>query len=347
MPQIVHIQNFLMLAKNIPIIDVRSEGEYQRGHIPGAINLPLFSNEERKTVGTIYRREGRERAIEEGLAIVSPKLLSIVKKAKEIAGPERTVALHCWRGGMRSNSVGWLLETCGFKTHILQGGYKAYRRYVQAFFHTPLNLIVLGGYTGSGKTAILHALARQGEQIIDLEMLAHHKGSAFGSLGEKEQPTVEMYENLLFSELKKLDLSRTVWIEDESRNIGKIILPAAFYEQKKQSPTLFIEVNVERRINYLLEEYGRFPAEELRTCIDKIKKRLGFDHYQRAIDALNKRDLRTVCITVLKYYDKSYRYLIQQRPPHLVQMIDIPDTLPENKIAGYLLEKVRTWKILS
>ena len=184
------------MSQNVPLLDVRSPAEFEQGHIPGAINVALFTNEERARVGTIYKTQGKDEAVLEGLRIVGPKMASIVEQALELA-PERKLKVHCWRGGMRSGSVGWLLRQAGFSVEVLNGGYKAYRQKVLQELANPFNFVVVGGPTGSGKTHVLKALQNSGEQVIDLEGLAHHRGSAFGHMGLEEQPSSEYFENLL------------------------------------------------------------------------------------------------------------------------------------------------------
>ena len=151
-----------------PILDVRSPGEHEKGRLPEALSFPLFSDEERAAVGTCYKQEGRDAAVELGLEYVGPKMAGFVKQAKQLS-PERTVRLHCWRGGMRSGSLGWLLETAGFKTVLLEGGYKAFRRWVRTQLARSQPIFIVGGMTGTGKTLVLHALAEHDEQILDLE----------------------------------------------------------------------------------------------------------------------------------------------------------------------------------
>jgi len=209
----IHIEQFLQLAKGSPILDVRSPAEFAHAHIPGAYSLPLFSDEERKIVGTTYKQQSREAAIKVGLDFFGPKMRRMVEEVEsffdkkvQIANglppdngqqPSKIVLVHCWRGGMRSAGVAWLLDLYGFKVYTLIGGYKFFRCFVLRQFEVPFAFKILGGYTGSGKTEVLKQLARAGELIIDLEALANHKGSAFGNIGMPEQPSQEMFENLL------------------------------------------------------------------------------------------------------------------------------------------------------
>jgi len=284
------IEDFLAAAspEEVPILDVRSPGEFSHGHITGAINLPLFDDAERAEIGTLYKQESREAAIERGLAIVGPKMAGFVQQAKALT-EGRHLRIHCWRGGMRSESMAWLMQTAGFTVSTLEGGYKAYRRHILAQLGRPFQLLILGGKTGSGKTDILKALARLGEQVIDLEGLAHHKGSAFGALGQPPQPSSEMFDNQLFDVLSSLDSSQRIWVEDESHNIGKVHISQPFWQQMKCAPVIAIEVPQGARVDRLVREYADAPDEQLAESLLRIKKRLGGQHLQAAMEALADR----------------------------------------------------------
>ncbi|MEZ4828152.1 MAG: tRNA 2-selenouridine(34) synthase MnmH [Bacteroidia bacterium] len=305
----------------IPLIDVRSPGEYHHGHIPGAINIPLFDNEERKTVGILYKQKGRESAIAKGLEIVGPKADGFIRQAKELNSGSKLM-VHCWRGGMRSESMAWLWSTTGFDVTVLEGGYKAYRQNVLSDFGKPLKLIILGGKTGSGKTAILHALAQEGEQVIDLEGLACHKGSAFGAIGQLPQPTVEQFENDLHQALGKLDAERHIWIEDESHSIGRVYIPQLFYDQMKSAPVHVIEIPLEARVTRLMEEYAGAPKDQLVEALMKIQKRLGGNDVKKAISALDAGDYKTGAEIALHYYDKAYTHGLMQKSPKLIYKLE-------------------------
>ena len=297
-------EEFIEQSKYYPIIDVRSEGEYEHGHIPGAINIPLFNNEERATVGTIYKQNGKQQAVIKGLEFVGSKMASFVKQALKLKS--ENILLYCWRGGMRSNSMAWLFETIDLKTFVLQGGYKAYRNYILNSFANPLKLIVLCGYTGAGKTDILTALEQNGEQIIDLEQLANHKGSVFGALGQLKQPSSEMFDNLLFEKTSHLDKSLPIWIEDEGNNIGSVYINNTFWEQIQKAPAVIADTDYNIRLNRLVKEYACFPKEDLKTAIKKIEKRLGFDKCNQALKECDVENYRAAAEICLTYYDKAY-----------------------------------------
>ncbi len=303
--QYIGPEEFLSLSENIPVIDVRSPLEFSEGHIPGALNLPLFDDNERKKVGTLYKQSGRQSAILAGLDFVGLKMSQYVKQASKLA-PERKVLIHCWRGGMRSAGMAWLLKTADFNVSILEGGYKAYRTYIRQKLGEGIILVVLGGNTGSGKSEILDRLEGMGEQIIDLEKIAHHKGSAFGDLGQERQPTNEQFENNLFKALNKLDITKTVWIEDESRGIGTVGIPDVFYRQIRNSVVVFLDVPKSFRVKRLVEEYAAFDPQQLENAIHRITKKLGRQNAKLAIEALHRKDFDTVADLLLIYYDKAY-----------------------------------------
>ncbi len=325
-------------ASHEPILDVRSPKEFLKGHIPGANNLPLFEDDERHLVGLMYKQEGQDPAVRKGYELVGPKLKQFVEKADSIS-PDRRLAVHCWRGGMRSESMAMLFSQAGFDVSLLDGGYKAYRRYIRKAFEQSYSLIVLGGKTGSGKTDILKALAAQGEQVIDLEALAHHKGSVFGGLMEAPQPTVEQFENEVYTQLSQLDAERRIWVEDESHAIGQVYVPVTFWKQIQQAPIAIVEVPVDKRIQRLIAAYAEAPKEELAACLDRIKRRLGGQHFKRALEAFEAGDLYSATEIALRYYDKAYRYGLEkkaQSPSHTLAL----GTYTPSDAAQQLIEMV-------
>lgn len=301
------------LAAGLPIIDVRSPGEFARGRIPAAVNVPLFSDAERAVVGTLYKQTGRDAAVLEGLRIVGPKLAGIVERATELA-PDRRIAVHCWRGGERSGSVAWLLYKAGFgEVLTLKGGYKAFRNHVLESFDQVPDLRILGGYTGTGKTETLRHLRELGEQVIDLEALAQHKGSAFGMLGEKPQPTQEHFENVLWNALRHIDGTRPLWLEDESRMIGRVMLPEPLFTALRSATVFFVDMPQLERVERLVADYGAFPKDELGAAIQRIARRIGPQHAKAALHALEHGDLAAVARMALHYYDKTYAHGLSQR----------------------------------
>jgi tRNA 2-selenouridine synthase len=306
------VEEFLALRHSLPVIDVRSEGEFEQGHILNAINIPLLNNEERVIVGTTYKRKGQPEAIREGFRLVGPRLVDIIKQTEKVAEGREIIA-HCWRGGMRSSNFCQFVGMAKIKSQSVKGGYKAYRQFALEYFKRPLQIILIGGCTGSGKSEVLRALAAQGEQILDLEDLANHKGSAFGSLMQPPQPTTEQFHNNLFEEILKLDLSKRIWIEDESITIGKVYLPPDFWAQMKSSPLAQMEVSKEVRIQRLVNEYGLANREEFLEAMGRIVKKLGGQHYNAAKEKLLQGDMASVINILLTYYDKTYLASMEQK----------------------------------
>lgn len=328
----ITIARFFAMEQTLPMIDVRSPGEFEKGHIPQAVNIPLFENKERATVGTIYKQQSKEEAIELGYKYVTPKLQYFIDKSKEIA-QNGIVAVHCWRGGMRSMSFAEHLDKNGFdKVYVIIGGYKSYRNHVLNFFECPLRLHVLGGYTGSGKTYLLKEMMRLGQQVIDLEGLAHHKGSAFGALGEKPQPSSEHFENLLFATWRHFNPDIPVWVEDESARIGAVQLPRGLYRQIREQNLFFIDIPKEKRAEHLVEDYGKFDKELLTKSILNIKKRLGGQHVKTALKELENGNLKEVAILTLTYYDKAYSYGVSIRNQDKIIPIQLKDVNINNAI---------------
>lgn len=318
------------------LLDVRTPAEFAQGHIPGALNLPLFSNEERAEVGTLYKQVNPERAFLRGLDIAGLKMSWYVKEGFKLA-PKRKVVVHCWRGGQRSGSLATLLAFAGFDVEVLEGGYKAYRKFVLEQIQTcQRKYIVLGGKTGSGKTLVLSKLAEMGEQVVDLEKLANHKGSAFGALGEAPQPTVEQFENNLFKVLSNLDANRRTWVENESRNIGKVFLPAGFFEQFKSSPMLNLEVPMEERVRYLADVYAKFSKEDLIAALLKLTKRMGGQHVKAAFEAFEAGDITAATTIALHYYDKTYLHATSKCNFSMNINMDAP-LIEADKIASDLI----------
>jgi tRNA 2-selenouridine synthase len=361
----ITIEEFLVLAKNYPVLDVRSPGEYAHAHMPTAISLPLFNDEERAKVGTTYKQQSRESAIKIGLDFFGPNMRGMVEKVEGIVSSwqkevgkgklakgneflkkdlniensscplptENCILLHCWRGGMRSAAVAWLLDLYGFKVYTLIDGYKCYRNWVLDQFSKEYSFKIIGGYTGSGKTLLLHALAKENSATIDLEGLANHKGSALGALGNPPQPTQEMFENLLAKELDdrqqtthngqhqlynessksneptfnlKPSTFNTIWLEDESQRIGNLQIPMPLWYSMRKAPVYFVDIPFEERLNYLTEEYGIHEKPGLVNAIMRIQKRLGGLETKNAINFLLENNFKESFRILLHYYDKWY-----------------------------------------
>ena len=327
MQKTIQIQEFIESASHYPVIDVRSPAEYEHGHFPGAFNIPLFSNEERATVGTVYLQENPYNALKEGLKIVGPKMVRFVEKAKEIAN-NKPLLMYCWRGGKRSHSMAWLFDTAGLDVYVLHGGYRAFRKHAKVSFLQPAHIIILGGMTGSGKTEILHALQTLGEQVIDLEDLASHKGSVFGSLGQDKQPTTEQFENNLFMEWKKLNFRKPLWIEDESKTIGRVFIPDELFEQMKTAPLVDLLLDRSYRIERLVRDYAKFNENDLTASVQKIERRLGGVNTRQCIEAIHSGNFAKAADILLYYYDKTYRHAMTSHPRNKIFSIHLPGNNP-------------------
>jgi tRNA 2-selenouridine synthase len=308
----ISVIRFLELSEFIPVIDVRSPLEFNTGHIPGAVNIPLFNDVQRAAVGTRYKKEGRIPAILEGLKLSAPDMSGKLEQALKIAQNGKLL-VHCWRGGMRSESMAWLFSLGDLETEVLEGGYKSYRQYILESLSGKRKMIVLGGMTGSSKTHILRYLKEHGQQVIDLEGIANHKGSAFGSLGQPPQPTTEHFANLLFYDWRKLLRDVPFWVEDESRNIGSVFMPDTFYLNMQDTPAIILMMSVETRLPRLLEEYSAYPPDSLKASVLKISKRLGGDNTRDALDSIDAGDFAKAIEITLYYYDKAYQFGLKKK----------------------------------
>jgi tRNA 2-selenouridine synthase len=340
--QKIDILHFLALSSDIPVVDARSPSEYNSGHIPGAINIPLFDDKEREIVGTKYKREGRLPAILEGLALTGPAIRSKLEQGLSIA-TGRKLLVHCWRGGMRSEAMAWLFSLGDLEVSVLEGGYKAYRHHVLEKLSEKRKTIVLGGMTGSSKTHIIRFLNTMGEQVIDLEKLANHKGSAFGALGQPPQPTTEHFANLLFKEWNSTDPVQPCWVEDESRNIGTVFLPDQFYLNMQDTPVIVLVMDIKTRLPRLMEEYSKYPPESLKASVLKISKRLGGDNTRDAIEAVETGNIARAIEISLNYYDKAYLYgLTKKQSKNIIYVETDTDDIEVN--AMKVLEAARNIK---
>ncbi len=306
-----------------PIIDVRSPKEFNQGHWPGSINLPLFSDKERETIGKAYKLEGSESAVILGVKIAGPKINAIKNELEEIMkgtfkrSLNKTysiVKIYCWRGGMRSASFCWLSNLLGFNSIILQGGYKSYRRWVLKSFSENWPIKLMGGRTGTGKTNLLLELKEKGIAIIDLEGIANHRGSSFGSLGQPPQPSTEHFENMLLEELVKYKRAKAIWLEAESANLGKCRIPKELFNQMKNSFVLEIERSKEERVKELINVYSNFEKSSLEEATNRISRRLGPQRTRKAIESITEGNWDEACLAMLDYYDKCYDYELKKAP---------------------------------
>jgi tRNA 2-selenouridine synthase len=306
-------QVFKLLQEHI-LIDVRSPKEYLKGHIPSAYNVPLLLDDQRALVGTIYKQQGKQQAISRALEFVEPQLERYAQKVKEISIANSTASLivYCWRGGMRSKSFGMFLARCGYSVYQMIGGQKAYKAYVRKQAELPYKFIVLGGKTGCGKTRILQELKKQGEQVLDLELLAGHRGSSFGGLGKPQQPTQEQFIINCFSMLAQCNPQRSIWVEKESYKIGDLSTPYELWRQLQKAPVLYIDRPQEERITLLLEEYGAYEPENLKTCTLSLSKKIGSAQAKKLCQLIDEKKYEEVIRQLIIYYDKLYDYSLQK-----------------------------------
>jgi tRNA 2-selenouridine synthase len=331
------------------IIDVRSPAEFEHAHIPHALNIPLFDNEQRALIGTTYKKQSREAAIKAGLPLFGTKMLPMIEtveawikdRQKENDVTKPTIYVHCWRGGMRSAAVAWLLDLYGYKVIQLTGGYKAYRNWVLAQFTIAYSLKVLGGYTGSGKTEILHALQEKNYSVIDLEGLAHHKGSAYGAIGQLPQPSQEMFENILAEKLLEVNKKqKSIWIEDESQRIGTVLIPTPLFHLMRNSTCYFMTIPFEQRLNFIVEGYGSFDQKSLIEATMRIQKRLGGLETKTAVDFITAGALKEAFSILLKYYDKWYEKNAQNQVLPKVELIPVLSEIVDPVHNAQLLERL-------
>lgn len=308
----ITVEELMNLEKSV-LVDVRSEGEYQEATIPGALNLPLFNNDERAEIGTIYTQVSPTLAREEGLKIVSPKLPELIGKAKEWSeqGP---LVLFCWRGGMRSKSLATVIDLMGVPVYRLQGGYKSYRKKVVEFFDQELafKVIVLRGNTGVGKTEILKQLRKDGYPAIDLEGLANNRGSVFGDVGLGAAPSQKTFESLLYEELKRVRAQQQSYIvvECESKRIGRVSLPNKFHQVMQEGTQALVYDSIKNRVNRLLKEYTRISEAlpQIKAALLRLDKNLGRKKLEEYIGLLEENRLYEFTEKLLEYYDALYRY---------------------------------------
>lgn len=338
------VADFIEQSSDGIIIDVRTPAEYEKGHIVGAYNMPLFTNEERAVVGTIYKRQGREKAIEKGLDLVGARLSHFIREAKRLVklNGDKTLYLYCWRGGMRSNSVAWLLSTAGYNVVVLSGGYKNYRRsFLSKLKVGHWKLTILGGPTGCGKTDILNSLREKGQQVLDLEYLAKHRGSAFGNYGySEEQPSSEHFANMVYHDLLKMDNNSSIWCEGESMSIGRTFMPQELYDLIQASEFIYFTLPREVRLDHIVRDYGECPEELLIQSFSNITKRLGYDNAKQAIQMVQTGDLRGAADIALHYYDKGYTFSIESRKGAIIKRVEMTTDDP-SKNAEELIKQTR------
>jgi len=295
--------------ESLTLIDVRSPGEYKEATIPGSINIPIFSDEERAEVGTIYKQVGPEAAKKKGLEIFSKKLPKFVDAFRRIDTPK---TVFCWRGGMRSKTAATVLDLMGIKVTRLQGGIRAYRKRVVNYLDSTEfkpELIVLNGNTGCGKTYILHELKKHGHPAIDLEGMAGHRGSIFGHIGDSPN-NQRKFDALLFQDMLHYQNSPYVFIEGESKRIGKVVLPEKLHKKKEQGMQLIIRLPIGERVKNILHDYEPWKyKEKFIEAFLIIKKRIHTPAAKQIETELKNENFEEAVRLLLKYYyDPLYKH---------------------------------------
>ena len=302
----------LFREKDYILVDVRSPSEFSEFHIPGAINLPLFEDEEKRWIGFIYRSQGEKEAIEEGRKIGESKLHLLYRTFKELSSGNRPVVVYCWRGGMRSKEVCSVMSHMGLSLCRLRGGYRAYRNYILSRMRKILRkvrCVVITGRTGTGKTRLIEMLKGDSYPALNLEKLAKHRGSLFGRVGIKEKVSQKMFDSLLFEELNKLAQPFLI-LEDESRRIGNIHLPLELWEAKQRGTFVEIVLPLEERVRIILEDYTSTQnwQEEARKALSRLKRYLGPQKSGEAFRLFEQgRYEELVEYLITHHYDRRYR----------------------------------------
>lgn len=302
----------LLSIRDTVYIDGRSEDEFNEGTIPGAVNIPLFDNQERAEIGTIYAQDSPQNALSRGLEIASNKLPALYKQIKEVSH-DRPVMIFCWRGGMRSKALATVLDLMGLSVLRLSGGYKAYRKQVLDFFAAefPFHIVLIRGNTGTGKTDLLKRLKSDGYPVIDLESLSNNRGSVFGHIGLGSQPTQKQFESLLYKEIVSYQNYPYLIVECESKRIGRVILPNTMYYAMQQGTQVLLYDTLANRVARLVKEYTAFPglANDLEESLERLKKRISKKTVEDLIKLLrdNNYDKLTERL-ILEYYDVLYGY---------------------------------------
>jgi tRNA 2-selenouridine synthase len=299
------------LKKGFTFVDVRTAEEFEEFHIPGALNVPLFTKEEREKISKIYYSKGEKEARLYALELAGSKLHRIVRKIKEIKDRHKNIVIYCWRGGMRSLSVTAICNLTGVHVSRLHGGYRAFRQYILKRLEEicqEANLVILYGPTGVGKTRILRKLKEEGYPVIDLEGLAGHRGSVFGGIG-LEQPSQKMFDSLLWFELEKLKGSPYILIEGESKKIGKLFIPEPFWKSMEKGKKIQLTIPLIERVKISMEDYGvnEFPSETYLEALERIRKILGDERYEKLKELIKAKSYKeAVKELMINYYDKLY-----------------------------------------
>lgn len=305
----------------VQFIDVRAPVEFAQGHIPGAVNIPLFVDNERAEIGTMYKKVGKNQALQLGEKIARPKVDAILAQIQSYLPAE--LVIYCWRGGKRSTEVCRLVNESGTSVRRIQGGYKEYRRHIRHFIEQPRKIVMIGGKTGSGKTDLLLGIKEEGEQVIDLEGLAHHKGSVFGHINEDAQPSTEQFENDFFEELRATNPEKLLLLENESYVIGSVHLPPPLLLQMRAAPLLIVDIPLEARVDRLVREYTSTDRQELIEACQRIAQKLTQPKLQEVTAFIENDDFASACKILLEYYDHYYNRGLDKRKSQEISYLSL------------------------
>jgi tRNA 2-selenouridine synthase len=317
-------QALALRDKGALLVDARSPAEFAEATIPGAVNVPLFDDAERAEVGTLYKEAGKRIALKRGMEVVAPKIPGMIAAVEAALGDRRgPVLVFCWRGGMRSRALATFLDLAGISARQIEGGHKAFRALVREFFEGGRwgRLLVLRGLTGVGKTRLLLKLQAEGYPVIDLEGLAHHRGSAFGYLGLPTQPSQKQFEARLWDALRRVAPGGYALAEGESRHIGRLILPLSVYQALQVETSLWIEASLDYRVGVVLDDYPACEAlqQAFLRPLQLIRPRLGGEAHDRLVGHLQAgrwADLARELMVL--YYDPLYAHTYPEN------RIDVP-----------------------
>lgn len=331
--QKISVEEALKL-KDAVIIDTRSPVEFEKDRVPGAVNIPILDNEERKVVGIMYK-ENPDEATKKGYEYYNKKLPRMTEELKK-PDKDKNIIIYCWRGGMRSQTITKLVADLGFNAFLLEGGYRAYRRYVRVQlekYEPPFTFIVLYGLAGSGKTELIKQL----NPSIDLEGLAQHRSSNFGGIGLKPRKQ-KLFESLLFKRLKELEKEKVVFIEGESHKVGKVFIPNSVFKAMKKGVAVRVDCSIENRAKQIVKDYFTHGEEDkIREIIVYLKPHLSakvVEHLLKLMDEKNYEEVSKILLT--DYYDSKYEHYIGQAGcSYTVCNTDMTSCIKElKKIAG-------------